>query len=507
MPAETIRELRCRAGKLEGERADLLVVPVLKGSTEPPAAFRDALGENSPLRLPLESGDFRGDLAQTTIVYGASGAFPRALLLGLGEAEAINREKLRGAVATAARQARDLGAASVILPLPLNGTAARSTAEEVELAAEAAILGAYRFDGSKKPDPEKDRSIGSWTFLVGPAEDAAAAEAALERGRVRAEGVSFARDLGNTPANLLTPSDLADVARRIAEEEGLRLRVLEAADAEREGLGAFLGVAQGSRQPPKFLLLEYDAGRSGAPKIGIIGKGITFDSGGISLKPPAKMEEMKFDMCGAAAILGTMKVVRRLGVPVDVVAAVPACENMPGPEAMKPGDVRQSYSGKTVEVLNTDAEGRLILADALTYVARNYRPAAMVDLATLTGAVVIALGHYGAAVLSNDDDLASRIAAASERSGELTWRLPIWEAYPDHLKSRVADLKNVADPNAGGGTIAGGAFLREFVEGLPWAHIDIAGTAWWDRERAHIPKGASGYGVRLLTELLGGYAR
>jgi leucyl aminopeptidase len=217
------------------------------------------------------------------------------------------------------------------------------------------------------------------------------------------------------------------------------------------------------------------------------------------------MDEMKYDMCGAAAVLGAMSCLRDLEVKVNVIAALPATENMPGGRATKPGDVHTSYSGKTIEVLNTDAEGRLVLADGLSYLARQYEPDALIDLATLTGAVIIALGHYGAAVLSNDDALAERIRAASERSGERSWRLPIWEEYPEHLKTPFADLKNIADGNAGAGTIAGGAFLAEFVEGRPWAHIDIAGTAWWDKDRPHIPKGASGYGVRLLIDLIEGY--
>ena len=233
-----------------------------------------------------------------------------------------------------------------------------------------------------------------------------------------------------------------------------------------------------------------------------MGKGLTFDSGGISIKPSAKMDEMKYDMCGGAAVLGIMSVVRDVGVPVNVVGAIPSCENLSGGSAYKPGDILRSYSGKTIEVLNCDAEGRLILADALSYVAQNYKPAAIIDMATLTGAVVIALGHYGAGLITPDDRLADRITRAAQRTQERIWRLPLWEEMNEHLKSSFADLKNIGDAGAGAGTIVGGAFLSNFVHQVPWAHIDIAGTAWWEKDRPYLPKGPSGYGVRLVLDAL-----
>jgi leucyl aminopeptidase len=249
-------------------------------------------------------------------------------------------------------------------------------------------------------------------------------------------------------------------------------------------------------------LLEYGCGDPNAPVIGLVGKGLTFDSGGISIKPAARMNEMKYDMCGGAAVLGIMSVIRDVGVPVNVVAAVPSTENLSGGSAYKPGDILRSYSGKTIEVHNCDAEGRLILADALSYVAQNYKPAAIIDMATLTGAVVIALGHYGAGLLATDDELAGRLQAASARTGERLWRLPLWEEMNEHLKSDFADLKNIADGGAGAGTIVGGAFLSNFVDSVPLAHIDIAGTAWWEKDRPYLPKGPSGYGVRLVLDAL-----
>ena len=329
----------------------------------------------------------------------------------------------------------------------------------------------------------------------------------MRRGLVRAQGVNFARDLAHTPANVLTPRGLAEQAAAMAADSGLQAEIWDQGAIEKAGMGAFLSVARGSEEPPRFIILRYRCGRAGAPLLGLVGKGLTFDAGGLSLKPPLDMHEMKYDMCGAAAVLGAMKCLSGLEVPVDVVAAVPATENLPSGRATKPGDVIKSFHGKTIEVLNTDAEGRLVLADGLSWLIRTHHPAAVIDLATLTGAVLIALGHYGAAVLSNDDALAARIERAALSSGELTWRLPLWESYPDHLKGETADLRNIAEARAGAGTIAGGAFLREFVEETPWAHIDIAGTAWWDKDRPHLPKGPSGYGVRLLLDLLEGFGQ
>ncbi len=506
MERASIGELFVTGGNLKEQKADLLVLPVAK---EDRALSREAAallgGEGTPVAAALSSGDFQGEPGETALVYGTGPAFGRVLLLGTGPAKDLTRERVRSLGATAGRKARDLGVGRALLALPLPGSSF-SPAEEVELCGEGALLGTYRFTEYKTGDREKIKSAGSFGFLLPSAPDGPVREA-LRKAEIRAAGVNFARDLANLPGNVLTPTELAARAQAVAREENLKATVFDRAACEKLGMGAFLSVARGSDQPPQFIVLEYDCGKAGAPLIALVGKGLTFDAGGISLKPAAKMDEMKFDMCGAAAVLGAMKSVRKLGIPVNVVAAVPATENLPGGRATKPGDIVKSYIGKTIEVLNTDAEGRLILADALGYVVRNYKPAAVVDLATLTGAVVIALGHYGAAVLSNDDPLARRVEAAADTSGDRCWRLPLWEEYPEHMKGETADLKNIADGSAGGGTIAGGIFLREFVEETPWAHIDIAGTAYWEKDRPHLPKGPSGYGVRLLLDLLAGYGR
>jgi leucyl aminopeptidase len=502
----SIREAEVAFVPLGSDRADLLVLPVFKDDLAPRADAAALLApEGSPVRHALASGDLKGDPNEVLLVYTGHAAFPRALLLGLGTARELTLERIRAAAASAARRARDLGATRALFALPLPAAVAWTPAEQLAAALEGAYLGTWQYPEFKTVDREKIRSIGTLVFSLPPQSEDPALPAALHRGRVRAQGTLFARDLAHAPANVVTPSALARTAAQVARDEGLECTVLEREDCERLGMGAFLGVARGSEEPPKFIVLEYDPGLQGAEKIALVGKAITFDSGGISIKPAASMHEMKFDMCGGAAVLGAMKSLRSLDCATRVVGVIPTCENLPSGRATKPGDVHKSFVGKTIEVQNTDAEGRLILADALGWVVREHKPAAVIDLATLTGAVVIALGHYGAAVLSNHDGLMARLEAASRLSGERIWRLPIWEEFPEHLKSEVADLKNIADGNAGGGTIAGGAFLREFVEETPWAHIDIAGTAWWEKDRPHLPKGPSGFGVRLLLDLIESY--
>jgi len=318
-------------------------------------------------------------------------------------------------------------------------------------------------------------------------------------GQIVAEAVCLARDLSNRPANLATPTHLAETAQRLAQDLGLRCQVLERADMEALGMGALVGVARGAEEPPKFIILEYGADRPNLPTIVLAGKGITFDAGGISLKPADKMEEMKHDMSGAAAVLATLQAVARLALPLHVVGLVPATENLPSGRAFKPGDVLKALSGTTIEVISTDAEGRLVLADALAY-ARRFNPAAVIDVATLTGACVVALGHVASGLMGTSETLMARIKAAAQHTGEKVWELPLWEEYAELIKSDVADVKNVG--GRPGGAIIGGMFLKRFAEGYPWAHLDIAGTAYTDKVGPYTAKGATGVGVRLLVRLL-----
>ncbi|MCK4840175.1 MAG: leucyl aminopeptidase, partial [Desulfobulbaceae bacterium] len=305
----------------------------------------------------------------------------------------------------------------------------------------------------------------------------------------------------NEPGNHWTPSHFADAGRKLANKYDLTCKVLGKSVMAKLGMGGIIGVNQGSSQPPKMVVLEYRSGGKKAPTLLLVGKGLTFDSGGISLKPGAGMQDMKYDMCGGAAVMAAMQAIGELEpTGINIVAIIPATENMPGPEALKPGDIINQYNGKTIEVINTDAEGRLILADALAYGVDKFKPTAVVDVATLTGAVIIGLGHHRTGMLSNDDKLADKLLASGDRSGELVWRLPLGDDYTKQLKSEVADLKNIGGRPAG--TITAACFLQEFVGDTPWAHLDIAGTAWNYTKKSYIPKGPSGVGVRTLIELV-----
>jgi leucyl aminopeptidase len=364
---------------------------------------------------------------------------------------------------------------------------------------EGCLLGLYQFNAYRTEKREEIKEVQQIT-LVDRAEGKIAEVAGGSRtGQVLADATNFVRDLCNHPSNVVTPSRLAEEAKTIAKEFGLTCKVIEKDEAESIGMGAFLGVAKGSLEPPKFIILEYRGGKKKEAPVVIVGKSITFDSGGISIKPAEKMEQMKTDMSGGATVLGTMKALAQLKLPVSVVGLLPATENMPSGTAVKPGDVVRAMSGKTIEVINTDAEGRLVLADALSYAAR-YKPSAVVDLATLTGACVVALGNRATGVMGTNPRLIERLKRAGERCGERVWELPLWEEYQDQIKSDVADMKNVG--GRGAGAITAAAFLQKFVDDYPWAHLDIAGTSWNDDARPYAPKGATGVGVRLLVQWL-----
>jgi leucyl aminopeptidase len=457
--------------------ADLTVVGLYDGGSPPPA-----------LSGVPGAGNARGAFKKRLLLHQGES---RLLAIGLGKREEADAERLRVAAALAAQEAGRLEAGSIAWALP-------DTTDD-EAAAEAlvtgTILGSYRFDRFKGADPEEPAParVESLTLLA-----PAAVGAAAETARVYAEAQNRARDLQSTPANVATPSYLARRARSIASAHAaVSTEVLGRGQIVEKGMGGLAAVSQGGGEEPKLIVLRYSGGGSG-PTLGLVGKGVTFDTGGISLKPGAGMHEMKYDMSGAAAVLEAVAAIAELGLAVDVVAVVPSTENMPSGSAIKPGDVITQYNGVTVEVNNTDAEGRLILADALAY-AVELGAERIVDLATLTGAVVIALGSTYAAVICNDDELAAAVAQAGERSGELTWRLPLHPEFKELMKGTVADLSNLASKRKAG-TITAASFLEEFVGDTPWAHVDIAGTAW-DVGREYTGKDASGFGVRLLVEL------
>jgi leucyl aminopeptidase len=451
-----------------------------------------------------EDGALPAPIAEFAGAADAKGAFKklmlfhpdgasRLLVVGLGKREEADAERLRIAAALAAKEAGRLEASSLAWALPETG----NDAAAAEALVTGTILGSYRFDrfkgkGADSEDPAAP-GLESLTLLA-PAAVAAAAETA----RVYTEAQNRARDLQTTPANVATPSFLAARAEEIAAaHEAVTVDILNPEQIAAKGMGGLVAVNRGGGEPSRLIVLRYAGGGSG-PTLGLVGKGVTFDTGGISLKPGAGMQEMKYDMSGAAAVLESVAAIAELGLAVDLVAVVPSTENMPSGSAIKPGDVITQYNGVTVEVNNTDAEGRLILADALAY-AVELGAERLVDLATLTGAVVIALGSTYAAVIANDDELAAAVARAGEESGELTWRLPLHPEFKALMKGTVADLSNLASKRKAG-TITAASFLEEFVGETPWAHIDIAGTAW-EVGREYTGNEASGFGVRLLVEL------
>jgi leucyl aminopeptidase len=350
----------------------------------------------------------------------------------------------------------------------------------------------YRFDQMKSQPADVRRPLRKLTLSVPQRSDLTAGEAAAARGLAIAHGMDLARDLGNLPGNICTPAHLAERAQALAQELGFKCEVLERGKLEELKMGSFLSVTNGSDQPPKFIVLEYLGGAKKQKPVVLVGKGITFDSGGISLKPGADMDQMKFDMCGAASVLGAFRAIAELKAKVNLIGLIPTCENMPSGRATKPGDVVRSMSGQTIEVLNTDAEGRLILCDALTY-AERYEPAAVVDIATLTGAMVIALGHVACGVFSNSDSLGRALLNAGEDAFDRGWQLPLWDDYQDALNSNFADFANIG--GRAGGSITAACFLSKFAKKFDWAHLDIAGVAWKDGKE----KGATGRPVPLLT--------
>lgn len=419
-----------------------------------------------------------------------------ALAVGVGSPAAADAERLRVAAALVAKRAESFDATSIAWLIPAGG----DSSERAGALVEGTILAGYRFDRYRSrddDDPAPERL--SRIVLIAADRDRGAIEAEAEASRVGAEAANRARELQNLPSNELTPEALAVRAREIAAAHAtVEVEVLDRDGIAAAGMGGLVAVSQGTETEPRLIALRYAGGGSGE-RLGLVGKAVTFDSGGISIKPSGGMHEMKMDMSGGAAVLEAVAAIAELELELELVAAIPATENMPSGSAIKPGDIVTQLNGKTVEVNNTDAEGRLVLADALTYCVRELGAARVVDLATLTGAVLIALGSTFAALISNDDQWAAEVSRAGERSGELAWRLPLHEEYKQLTKGTVADLTN-ASAKRKAGTIYAGSFLEEFVDEVPWAHLDIAGTSW-DTGREYVGKGATGFGVRLLVRL------
>jgi leucyl aminopeptidase len=466
---------------------DLVAVGIASGD-ELPDELRDAPG----------AADVKSGAGKVALIHPTRPE--RALAVGLGDRDEVDAERLRVAAAQAVNRAGGLDARRIAWLIPsVDGLGAGEAGAAL---VEGTVLGSYRFDrlrrgGDEDDDPEPARV--ERLVLVANQAEVDEVEAAAGVALVAAEAANRARDLQNTPANLLTPQALAERAAAVADAHpAVEVDALDRAAIADAGMGGLVAVSQGSATEPRLITMRYRGGGAG-PTIGLVGKAVTFDSGGISIKPSSGMHEMKMDMSGGAAVIEAVGAIAELGLDVDLVAAVPATENMPSGTATRPGDVITQANGKTVEINNTDAEGRLILADALTYCVRELGAERLVDLATLTGAVLIALGSTYAALISNDDEWAAAVAEAAQRSGELAWRLPLHPEYKRLTKGTIADLTNSATKRKAG-TIYAGSFLEEFVDDVPWVHLDIAGTSW-DTGREYVGKGATGFGVRLLVAL------
>ncbi len=489
-------EFSIKSGNPEKQRSACVVVGIYEPRKLSSAAIAIDRGAKGYLGEILRRGDMEGKTGSTLLLHGVPHvACDRVLLVGLGKEREFREKEYGDAVRAAIRTLNETGAMEAVVCLTELPIKKRTTSWKVSQAVTATMEAVYRFDRLKSKQDGLRRPLRKLTLSVPTRADLSTGEEAVRQGLATAQGVSLSRDLGNLPSNICTPSYLAEQALGMAKTYGFKTEVLGHKDMERLKMGALLAVSRGSREPARLITLEHHGADRKTPPIVLVGKGITFDTGGISLKPAAEMDEMKFDMCGAAAVLGTLKAAAQLQLPMNVVGVIPTCENMPGGNATKPGDVVTSMSGQTIEVLNTDAEGRLILCDALTY-AERFNPEIVIDIATLTGACVIALGHVASGLFSNDDALARELLAAGDYAVDRAWQLPLWEDYQEQLKSNFADMANIGGRPAGSVTAA--CFLSRFARKYRWAHIDIAGVAW----KSGKEKGATGRPVPMLTRFL-----
>lgn len=449
----------------------------------------------------LDTGDLDGEAGRMLVLYGPPGVkAARVMVVSFGKPEELSRRTLEKVLKGVFARCAELGLTEATAALADLAVTDMTPYRVHRAIADAGAQRSYRYDQTKAKKPDTKAPLASLGIWVGAGADSAAAEQAVSTARAVAAGGHLARHLGNLPGNICTPSYLADQASEVASgDDRFSVEVLEQAEMAELGMGALLSVARGSREAPKFIVMHYRGAPAEEKPIVLVGKGLTFDAGGISLKPAAEMDEMKYDMCGGAAVIGTMRALRELGLPLNVIGVVPASENLPDGAANKPGDIVTSLSGQTIEILNTDAEGRLILCDALTYCER-FDPAVVIDMATLTGACIVALGRHPSGLFSNDDDLAVELSAAGESIGDRVWRLPLWSDYDSQLDSNFADMANIGGRD--GGAITAAAFLAKFTKAFRWAHLDIAGTAWVTGKE----KGATGRPVPLLVEYLARHA-
>jgi leucyl aminopeptidase len=452
----------------------------------------------------IKDGIFQGKLFETGIVNTRGLIISDwVVVIGLGKKNEFNLEKVRGAFSKAARTIRDLNIKNFSASLD-SGNTDLPIDKVAQSAVEGVLLGLYRFTPFKTVERDQIKEVDEFVIMETKQDSLKVIKSAVKTGEIISNAVCYTRDLVAAPSNEMTPSILADKAKEAAGKRPVEVKIINEPAMKKLGMNALLGVARGSNEPPKLIVMEYNGGKKGESPVVLVGKGITFDSGGISIKPSDSMDEMKTDMSGGAAVIGTLMASADLKTPVNIVGIIPATENLPGGKAYKPGDILKSMSGKTIEVLNTDAEGRVVLADAFAY-ANRYKPAAMIDMATLTGACIIALGDLIVGMMGTNEGLKNMIRDASEATGEKVWELPLWEEYDELIKSDAADFKNTG--GRAGGAITAALFLSKFVGDYPWVHLDIAGPAWLKKDRPYISKGASGVGVRLMVELLRNWPR
>lgn len=491
-----------KQGDINKEATEVLV---LGGYEEEKTLPKDYQGLDKALGGQLQelrkSGEFTGKNQQAVLIH-TRGVVPtkRILFMGLGKKKDLTLDRVRQAMGTASKKVKETGTQAFAAPLLGTDALSSSSSDIAQAMVEGAMLGGYRFNHYRSNNDENgSKEIRLITLLTNHANQINGIKTGAKRGEASAQATSLARDLCNHPANVMTPTRVAQEAKKIAKESKVKLTVLERKDQEKLGMGGLLGVSRGSEEPPKFLILEYSGGKKKEAPIVLVGKTVTFDSGGISIKPSENMEQMKADMTGGAEVLGAVRAAARLKLPINLVGILPATENMPSGRATKPGDILKMLNGKTVEVQNTDAEGRLILADGLSYATR-LKPKCVVDIATLTGACIVALGQFAIGMLGNDDQLKAELKKAGDQAGERVWEMPLWDEYFEQLKSDVADMRNIG--GRGGGMITAGMFLSKFVGDYPWVHLDIASTDWSASERPYISKGPTAIGTRLLVQFL-----
>jgi len=496
-------EFSIRSGAPESAQTGCLVLGVYKG---PDAMFEmtraTQLADRAAgvLQRVLTQGDLSCRLGSTLLLRAVEGIkADRVLLVGLGEKAKFGEAAFREAVRAATNVLKDIGAKHALLALCELKIGRRTSAWNVRHAVLSVRDALYRFDQLKSGKAPAAPALSHIALFVGTQPAGAQAQSALKEAIATADGVDLARTLGNLPSNHCTPTHLAEVAAKMAKDFKLGIEVLERKDLERLGMGSFLSVTRGSREAPKFIVLKHNGGAKKAKPVVLVGKGITFDTGGISLKPAGEMDEMKFDMSGAGSVLGVIRALAGMKARVNVIGLVPACENMPGGLATKPGDIVKALDGQTIEILNTDAEGRLILCDAIAY-AKRFEPEAVVDIATLTGACVVALGHVASGLFANDQKLADRVLDAADDAWDRVWQMPLYDEYQEQLRSNFADMANIGGRPAGSVTAA--CFLSRFAKQLKWAHLDIAGTAW----KSGRDKGSTGRPVPLLVRFALQYA-